>query len=86
MIQRDIDYGGDSGSGGYTGGFLSGFKNEEPKEPKKPKKSNKWIEIWFLVAIMIIASIIFFDKDPEFSGYCLGGAIMLPLIVWYFDN
>ena len=73
-----MDYGGDSG--GYTDVHFT------KPTTKEPKKSNKWVEIWFLVAIMFIASIIFYDKDPEFSGYCIGGAIMLPLIVWYFDN
>jgi len=82
MIQRDIEYSGDSS--GYTGGYYT--SEEKPKEPKKPKKSNKWIEVWFLVIIMILASIITFDSDSSFAGYCIGGAIMLPLLIWYFDN
>jgi hypothetical protein len=48
MIQRDIEYSGDSN--GYTGGY---YTRETQKEPMKPKKSNKWIKIWFLVIVMI---------------------------------
>lgn len=80
MIQRDIEYGG--GSGGY----VDRTTDTKPEEPKQPKKHSKWFEIWFMVILMIVASIITFNNDPGFSGYCLGGAIMLPLLIWYFDN
>jgi hypothetical protein len=78
-FQRDIEYGGNSGH--YGGG---NYTNNYKKEPKKPY--NKWYEIWFLVVILIILSVISFNSDPGFAGYCMGGAIVLPLIIWYFDN
>lgn len=80
MIQRDMEYDGDSG------GYVDRTTNTNPEEPKKLMKYNKWFEIWFIVILMIVASIIAFNNDPGFSGYCLGGAIMLPLLIWYFDN
>ena len=48
--------------------------------------SKKWKEIWFISAISLIASILFFKYDPGFAGYLLGIAIMFPSLVWYFDN
>jgi len=80
-FQRDIEDGG--GNGNYSDNDTTDIK---PEETKQSKKYSKWFEIWFIVILMIITSIMLFNNDPEFAGYCLGGALMLPLLSWYFDN